>query len=235
MRKKQFRRLYNRNGHDNPVSMEEAIIELLKVQPDRKIAVPDSDIYPEGWDPDNSPILHRDFLVDFLSGRESIRVKRTDDNDRDSHIACMRLDASDAVSLLVYDCQESVFRNVRLDRLVDCRDAVRFALEFGVFDSEEQCVCPENLSDKQLDLLEQFQAAAEKLNDAGVSLVWDDDDNSLRAVNRDAVRDGAFYRDEPWKKLPEAAESLFSTPLERLDIEVTYMSSDLRLYYIPKD
>lgn len=218
MKKTAFRNLCNRHGHNNPVNIEEALIVLLESQKGKMISVPEQDGGRTG-------------LVEYLTGRESISVIRTDRNNSESYISALRLDREGQISINVYDYYEASFRVISIRNLEDSRDAMRFALEFAVFDEENVTKNARNLTDKQLEALDEFLAAAERLNNEGVSLIWDEEGNNLCAANRDAMRDHSFFRVEPDSKVPEGALLLSETATNSLDIEMSYMSNDYDLYY----
>lgn len=218
MKKTAFRNLCNRHGHNNPVNIEEALIVLLESQKGKMISVPEQDGGRTG-------------LVEYLTGRESISVIRTDRNNSESYISALRLDREGQISINVYDYYEASFRVISIRNLEDSRDAMRFALEFAVFDEENVTKNAGNLTDKQLEALDEFLAAAERLNNEGVSLIWDEEGNNLCAANRDAMRDHSFFRVEPDGEVPEGALLLSETATNSLDIEMSYMSNDYDLYY----
>ena len=218
MKKTAFRNLCNRHGHNNPVNVEEALIVLLESQKEKMISVPEQDGGRTG-------------LVEYLTGRESISVIRTDRNNSESYISALRLDREGQISINVYDYYEASFRVISISNLEDSRDAMRFALEFAVFDEENITKNAGNLTDKQLEALDEFLAAAERLNNEGVSLIWDEEGNNLCAANRDAMRNHSFFRVEPDGEVPEGALLLSETATNSLDIEMSYMSNDYDLYY----
>lgn len=218
MKKTAFRNLCNRHGHNNPVNIEEALIVLLESQKGKMISVPEQDGGRTG-------------LVEYLTGRESISVIRTDRNNSESYISALRLDREGQISINVYDYYEASFRVISIRNLEDSRDAMRFAIEFAVFDEENVTKNAGNLTDKQLEALDEFLAAAERLNNEGVSLIWDEEGNNLCAANRDAMRDHSFFRVEPDGEVPEGALLLSETATNSLDIEMSYMSNDYDLYY----
>jgi len=218
MKKTAFRNLCNRHGHNNPVNIEEALIVLLESQKGKMISVPEQDGGRTG-------------LVEYLTGRESISVIRTDCNNSESYISALRLDREGQISINVYDYYEASFRVISIRNLEDSRDAMRFALEFAVFDEENVTKNAGNLTDKQIEALDEFLAAAERLNNEGVSLIWDEEGNNLCAANRDAMRDHSFFRVEPDGEVPEGALLLSETATNSLDIEMSYMSNDYDLYY----
>lgn len=218
MKKTAFRNLCNRHGHNNPVNIEEALIVLLESQKGKMISVPEQDGGRTG-------------LVEYLTGRESISVIRTDRNNSESYISALRLDREGQISINVYDYYEASFRVISIRNLEDSRDAMRFALEFAVFDEENITKNAGNLTDRQLEALDEFLAAAERLNNEGVSLIWDEEGNNLCAANRDAMRDHSFFRVEPDGEVPEGALLLSETATNSLDIEMSYMSNDYDLYY----
>lgn len=218
MKKTAFRNLCNRHGHNNPVNIEEALIVLLESQKGKMISVPEQDGGRTG-------------LVEYLTGRESISVIRTDRNNSESYISALRLDREGQISINVYDYYEASFRVISIRNLEDSRDAMRFALEFAVFDEENVTKNAGNLTDRQLEALDEFLAAAERLNNEGVSLIWDEEGNNLCAANRDAMRDHSFFRVEPDGEVPEGALLLSETATNSLDIEMSYMSNDYDLYY----
>lgn len=90
-------------------------------------------------------------------------------------------------------------------------------------------------SDEQLDLLDEFVAAAKKLNDAGVSLFWNDDDNALAVVNRDAMQDCDFFEqdNEEIASNPEA-KSVYDYLSNGLDITVNYINREQDYLFLPK-
>ena len=92
-----------------------------------------------------------------------------------------------------------------------------------------------NLDAHQLELLDTFLAAAVALNESGVSLLWDEDNNCLCAANRDVMKDCSFFRDEFDQERPEGSVLLSDTATNGLDIEITPISRDYDLYYFPKE
>lgn len=233
MKKSEFRALCNKKGHNNPISIEEALIALLNTQPEKTIKIPVSEYCPEDADPEDKELLEIN-LVEFLLGCISILVKRVDQNDRESYISEIKLSEDGYIIITVYDYYEGVFREVSICDLDDSRDAMRFANEYATFDGEPTGTNAGDLTAKQLDVLDEFLAAAERLNEAGVSLIWDEDNNSLCAANRDAMRDCGFFRVEPGGRIPEDALLLSDTATNGLDIEISYMSKDNDLYYHKK-
>ena len=233
MKRTNFRKLCRKHGYNNSVDIEEALIALLKTQKDSEITIPKEKYLPEYCDPGNTKVVE-DCLVEYLQGRESISVSGNDENDRESYIASLKLDSNGRLFVTVYDYYDGNFRLISFNRLCDNKDAMRFAFEFASFEDESLTESAGNLTDRQLDLLDEFLAAAARLNEAGVSLIWDEEDNSLCAANRDAMRDESFFRQEPDGELPEDAVLLSDTATNSLDIEISYMSKDYDLYYFKK-
>ena len=232
MKKTRFRYLCNCNGHNNPATIEEALTEFLMTQKDRTVAVPEKEYLDKGYEKESNEVKDG-CLAEYLMGCESIEVSRTDENDRESYIAAISLDREDKVVVRVYDYYDGMFHEVGLNNLCDCRDAVRFVIEYGRFDKEQSLCNAGELSDNQLNLLDEFLAAAERLNEAGVSLLWDEDGNYLVAANRDSMADNSFFRLEDDKPQPQGALLLSETSTAALDIEISHMSCSCDLYYYP--
>lgn len=230
MKKTAFRSLCNRHGHNNPVNIEEALIVLLESQKGKEISIPTEEYLPEDCDVKDSERVEN-CLAEYLQGCESISVSGNDENDRESYIASLKLDDSGRLFVTVYDYYGGDFRVLDINRLCDSRDAMRFAIEFAEFDKDSASDNAGNLTDRQLEALDEFLAAAERLNNEGVSLIWDEEGNNLCAANRDAMRDQSFFRVEPDGEVPEGALLLSETATNSLDIEMSYMSNDYDLYY----
>lgn len=234
MKKSTFRSLCNKSGHNNPVSIEEALIRLLESQKGKEISIPTREFLPEDCDVKDRKTIES-CLAEYLQGCDSISVIGNNENDRESYIASLKLNDSGRLFVTVYDYYGGNFRVLGIDRLCDSRDAKRFALEFASFDDENVTDNAGNLTDRQLEALDEFLAAAERLNNEGVSLIWDEEDNSLCAANRDNMRGNDFFRAELDGKVPEDALLLSETATDSLDIEISYMSKDYDLYYLPTE
>lgn len=89
------------------------------------------------------------------------------------------------------------------------------------------------LNKRQLQLLDEFTEAAQRLNEAGVSLVWDEESNGICAANRDMMKDNSFFRLDPDEELPEGAIRLSETASATIGIEIHHMSEDYDLFYYP--
>lgn len=86
---------------------------------------------------------------------------------------------------------------------------------------------------KQLELLDEFIASAKRLNEAGVSLVWNEDDNCICAANCDRMLDNSFFSEDSGEDIPVNAEYLSCNITAGLDIEITPISRLSDCYYIP--
>ena len=91
------------------------------------------------------------------------------------------------------------------------------------------------LNDEQLELLDEFVAAARNLNDAGVSLFWNGDANSLAVVNRDAMQDESFFsRDDKRIASDPESKSVFDNLTASLEVDINYIDHELDHLFIPK-
>ena len=234
MTRQEFRDLCNKRGHNNPSAIEDALFELLESLPGNVIIIPRSEYFDPEVDEDENSCL-----IEHLTGGESIEVINSDDNDSEAYIASIHLSVSNPrkIVVTVYCYYESEFREVYLSSLTDSRDAMRFALEYGKFDdAEPEKPAANRLSERQKNLLDEFLAAAERLNEAGVSLFWNDDDNGLAVINRDAVRDGEFFSFDDAKVAADPeSESVYENLSSRLEIEVSYISKDIDILFYPKN
>lgn len=231
MTRKEFQTKCRHNGVCSSVNIEEALIELLKNQPYNLILIPVTEYAEKGQTSDEAL---QDALIEYLEGKESVEVSFTDDNDHECYIAGMSL-INDMVSVRVYDYYHGQFYDVELCRILDAKDAMRFVLEFGSFDDDKKKLSPAELSDKQLDLLDEFVAAARRLNEAGVSLFWNDDDNALAVANRDAMRGCDFFDqdDEEIASNPKV-ESVYYSLAASLEVEINYISREQDYLFFPK-
>lgn len=154
-------------------------------------------------------------------------------NFRESYIESIRLKENNKVIIRVYDYYWSEFREINIFDLEDAKDALRFALEFGEFEYEKKSDSAGNLSDRQLDALEEFVLVAKRLNDIGVSLIWDEEENSLRAVNRDKMKDNNFFQADESGDIPSDANCLNDEATAGINIEITPTCKEYPLYYFP--
>lgn len=91
------------------------------------------------------------------------------------------------------------------------------------------------LSDEQLELLDEFVAAARNLNEAGVSLFWNGDANALAVVNRDAMQDESFFsRDDKRIASNPKSESVYDNLSASLEVDINYIDHELDHLFIPK-
>lgn len=233
MKKTEFSALCGMPGTCSDFKIKKAIEALLQEKDNHTIAVP-ADKYLD-TDDNLSEEDKEEQLIEFLEGEESVTVNYEDENGRESYIASIRLDDKKDVVIRVYDYYAGEFRKVELYALNSVRDAMSFVLEYAEFEPVETTVNAGNLSPKQLEALDEFLAAARRLNDAGVSLLWDEDGNSLCAANRDAMQDESFWRLEPSEEQKEGTLLLSDNASNALDIEITTLSRDYDLYYYPKN
>ena len=91
------------------------------------------------------------------------------------------------------------------------------------------------LSNEQLELLDEFVAAARNLNEAGVSLFYNGDANALAVVNRDVMQDESFFsrNDERIASNPES-KSVFDNLTASLEVDINYIDHELDHLFIPK-
>lgn len=91
------------------------------------------------------------------------------------------------------------------------------------------------LSNEQLELLDEFVAAARNLNEAGVSLFWNGDANALAVVNRDAMQDESFFsRDDKRIASDPKSQSVFDNLTASLEVDINYIDHELDHLFIPK-
>lgn len=209
MTKKEFKNKYREHG------ITAAFQSLLESQKDNAIRIPVS-------------------LHEFLKSGESTEVSFKDDNNHECYIVEIRLEDGN-VQIKVYDYYRSEFYDVDPYRLIYPKDAMDFALEYGCFDKGPAINSASEFSNEQLDLLDEFVAAAKKLNDAGVSLFWNDDDNALAVVNRDAMQDCDFFEqeNEVIASNPEA-KSVYDCLSNGLDVTVNYINKKQDYLFFPK-
>ena len=91
------------------------------------------------------------------------------------------------------------------------------------------------LSDEQLELLDEFVAAARNLNEAGVSLFYNGDANALAVVNRDVMQDESFFsRDDKRIASDPKSKSVFDNLTASLEVDINYIDHELDHLFIPK-
>lgn len=231
MTRKEFHKKCRHNGVCSSVNIEEALMELLQNQPYNLILIPVTEYAEKGQ---TSEEALQDALIEYLEGRESIEVSFTDANNHECYIAGMSL-INGRVSVRIYDYYRGQFYDVVLSRILNSKDTMRFALEFGNFDDKKKKLSPAELSDEQLDLLDEFIAAARRLNEAGVSLFWNDDDNALAVANRDAMQDCDFFEggNEKIASNPESV-SLYDNLTASLEVEINFISKGMDYLFFPK-
>lgn len=233
MKKTEFSALCGMPGTCSDFKIKKAVETLLAGVDNHTIAIP-ADKYLDAAE-NLSEEDKEEQLIEYLEGEESVTVNYEDENGRESYIASIRLDDKKDVVVRVYDYYAGEFREVGIYALNSVRDAMSFVLEYAEFEPVETAMNAGNLSSKQLEALDEFLAAARRLNDAGVSLLWDEDDNSLRVANRDTMRDESFWRLEPGEEQKEGTLLLSDNASNALDIEISTLSRNYDLYYYPKN
>lgn len=230
MNKKEFRLSCGIPGQCNGYKITESIKKLLETQENRTICIP-KERYTDSEDDETSV----QELIEYLEGEINCTVHPKDGNGRESYISQMHLDENGNIIVTVYDYYAAEFRQVVPCAFDDPKDLMRFAMENAKFDAGEIRHSAGELTEEQLNALDDFVKAAKALNDCGVTLFWNDDENALCAINRDAMREGLFFSyDDVGAACDKETESVYANMTSAIDVEVTYISKDIDYLYYPK-
>lgn len=231
MTKKQFLLSCGIPGQSNGYKITEALKQLLEKQKDNTIRIP-SEKYTDAED-ENTKTQD---LIDYLEGCESVTVYPKDGNGRESYISEIRMNSDKCIIVTVYDYYACEFRDVLPGSFENAKDLVDFAVEYAEFTgNNKKALSADELTCDQMSVLDDFVKAAKRLKNAGVALLWDDDDNSLAVVNTNAMRDGEFLSfDDLGVAADENTESVYAQLNKLNDVEVTYISSTIDYLFYPK-
>lgn len=138
--------------------------------------------------------------------------------------------------------------NLFIARFSDRRPASTVSLNEAEVVNDNACVTGEEdvpekqakttfraeLDNRQLELLDEFVAAARRLNEAGVSLFYNGDANALAVVNRDAMQDESFFsRDDKRIASDPKSESVYDNLSASLEVDINYIDHELDHLFIP--
>ena len=231
MTSKQFLLSCGIPGQSNGYKIAEALKQLLETQKDNTIRIP-SEKFTDAEDEETKT----QNLIEYLEGCESVTVYPKDGNGRESYISEIRMDSDKCIIVTVYDYYAGEFRNVLPGSFENARDLADFAVEYAEFTGDnKKTLGADELTVDQMNILDDFVKAAKRLKDAGVALLWDDDDNSLAVVNTNAMQNGEFLSlDDLGVAADENTESVYAQLNKLNDVDVTYISKDIDYLFYPK-